>query len=227
MKTLHKTLLILLALSFLFIFTLPVEAVTVTRCQESIQKKINKQLENFTEDLSKNLAAKSPKSATLPELIKKMRNFNCELEKICFAVRAEFYYKILDCISEDKTKEEQQKCLPKFTVASPRNKSCDSIDTSYKIEDFKEDQAICHLDHSNLTDNYVHKACLQKINNTKTASSAVAYHSYSQKSKQENVNYYSAKLLTITTRLKKLGDQFQRLKEKMSAAFSQICKCSS
>ena len=206
----HKYLFSIAILSLSLLFAADSYA---AQCEGSIQKSINARVEVFTKELSEALASEEAKSDTVKITMNNVRKLKCELEKVCDAIDKNYMASY---------KEEGK-------IPNALSPSCALIEgSSYSKEDFEGENAICP---SLSTQTYGQSFddtlafCKERIDTSIGQSKVMVKTGYQKASKQDDGNYYSAKLLSLTERLKELGDKLHMLAVKIQAVFRQVCKC--
>ncbi len=199
------------------------------RCKESIDQYIKKIIElNTLKSLSNQFNSKNiiSSKASKDNIIKILRLSSYDFEKTCNGV--DIAYKIAlqsknevkkDCKFEDN-QNPNVFCLEDFILYG--NKS------SYEEADFKGEDAICVFNKNENENVYFQTLnyCNNKISLYKKAVFNFVKVQTSLVSKQSESNYYSAKLLSITQRLRSLGNTLYKLKIKITKVFESIfCTC--
>lgn len=192
-----------------------------TPCDANVDKRIKALVEDkdgFLQVLSWHLQAKENKSSVAPETVKALRRLHCKLEKICTGITTSY-----KSASDINMKGKDISGILPFTCYG------DAFLDPFTEDDFRGDNAVCPFDQK---DNYLYYKpaldyCTQKIAITQTQLFPFVYQQYAQASHQDEANYYSAKILSITQRLQNLGDRFQLLNQEIRRSFHNItCRCS-
>ena len=211
------------------------------QCETGIQKRIEMlMVKDFSKKLSDTLLAEKNKSKEIGDTMNHIRQLDCELAKICEALDIHIpqFLKIKqkagDAFTIDNCEEDNDNC---YTLPKPNYPRCASVynegneneDELYYTKDFFEGEAaLCPALNKETfftaADETV-EFCKSRTSVTIQQSKTMVKSLYTKTSKQDDSNYYSAKLLSLTERMKSLGDLFDRLIEHVSATFTQICSC--
>jgi hypothetical protein len=236
---------VFLYISFcVFIFSLGFTSqIYAVQCESGIQTRIEILMKkDFTKSLSDTLLAKESKSENIPDTMNNIRKLDCELIKICDLLKKggalEEYTNKKQEFGDDLILENdcdgKKKCFTLPQTKAPRctsvyNKNNNNEKELYYTKDFFEGEAaLCPAFNKETFDTAIDETvdfCKARTSLTIQQSKTMVKSFYKKTSKQDDANYYSAKLLSLTERMKSLGDSFDRLIDHIAATFTQICSC--
>lgn len=208
--------------SLFFLLQTSTFALSETRCDAGIEKKIIEFTEGergWIHRLSDFIHTEQEKRVSFGEAVKDLRKLRCDFESICKAV--EYGY------------VNNSEVLADNFVSYPAK--CDFLkdyETSYLKKDFQGENALCVFGKDQTLQStqdvlVIKQACAKKTNIQFQSAQNFLLSTYQLSSKQDESNYYSAKLLSLSDRLRSLGDFLQRLKVEIRRAYESIvCSCS-
>jgi hypothetical protein len=203
------------------------------QCEGSIQKRIDTLMEeDFAKKFSEVLSSPQNKSDSVGATMNYVRVLKCELEKICEAIEKGGP---IEMYNTGKWSSVEKKCNGSkgcFTLPEVQYSGCKSVYNAeqllYSREDFEGENAICpslNTESYGLAVDDTLAFCKERIAVTVNQSKTMVKTGYQQASKQDDGNYYSAKLLSLTERLKELGDKLHTVAVQIQAVFKQVCGC--
>lgn len=204
---------LLFSVGLLIIFPSTVQA--SLECMNNINSEIDKLQTEFLQQSASDLDSETQKSQSTSNVVSNLRKFRCELDKLCEGVENSAIL-----LTRESTIDEQVVVSSFICKASyPQEEELFLEEKYLNVCQFQESDMITEI-------NLMRSYCIEKKKNIfKKQSIALPEVSY-EFSKQEEANYYSAKLLSITDRLNNLGDIFQKLSSKMKRVFKGIsCRC--
>ena len=198
-------------------------AIPQTRCDVGVDRKIGEFVEGekgWLQKLADAVHSGDGVKVSLGESVKDLRTLRCNLESICQAIDFASQPENAKKIEEEKGVNYEAECFLATDVT-----------TTYEKKDFFGDEAICsfpsqqNLGH--VTEiNRIKQMCEEKISVNFIGAQSFMATTYSQVSQQDEANYYSAKILSITDRLKNMGDDLQMLNVYIRRVYESIfCSC--
>jgi len=189
---------IFIGLTFSFVFVNI--SFAATSCEIEIDDRMKEISDEYSKSLSAALSSSEKKSLVIHETAKDLRSFHCDLQKVCSG----------------------------FLI----NQQESFVYPGCSVEPFKKEDLLCAINESSIAEvvnknSNLYQTCQTKAQEFEEVAMIVTEGDYLESSKQDDGNYYSAKLLSLSVRLKNLGEVFENLRQKMSSVFSAItCYCS-
>lgn len=197
------------------IFPSVVFAETKSVCDAGIEQKMQESQKKYEKALSELLQAKEPKSELTDESLKQLRSYYCELDTVCQL--AEFLYLKQSDIAKSDFQPQPFTCksYPEEQFSKP-----------FPIEDYKGDTALCSYSNNPQELARIKESCQSRLTLKVDNAMIQVKSEFRLASKQDQGNYYSAKLLSIADRLQSMADSLQRLNQLIRRVFESIfCRC--
>ena len=226
----------LILLLLVFITNTHAQNACILVCGSGFEERVTNIEKKIIDQMSQYLAPQEHLAETKDNIIYSLRDYNCQLDSLyegiiyAYDLHLKTNYKLS---FQEKCTSEQNRdttiCLSDFQSAH----SCQSIKDSaemysyYKKEDFFGEKPICKFYTSSSKD-YLNAQveCKKYLALKKKQMLNFVNIETSVSSAQSSSNYYSAKLLDLSQRLKILGDHFLNLNKKMSQVYKDIkCNC--
>jgi len=194
-------------------------------CESNIDTLIDNIQEAFITSLAdslKNVAKNKNK------IFYDLRVADCEMQKLCRTLDyAEWY----DADTINMTAEKKAEKVKTFDVPSACTKVYEAGDEklNYKVADFEGPAALCIVSDRDINSEYMalKEYCNKQTSLTRNLSLAYTSRYTSYATKQEVANFYSAKILHLTVRLKALGVSLDDVNNKLKDVYrSAVCSCS-